>query len=130
LALVMIANIGNQYRRPIWGGETMKELFRGAVYLHILHHASEEPIHGAWMSGELANHGYQISPGTLYPTLHRMEEDGLLVSEKQNVGGRVLRVYRATPAGELALAEGRRAVQELANEVLPPREAGEHNDNL
>lgn len=98
----------------------MKELFRGAVFLHILHHASEELIHGAWMSAELANHGYTISPGTLYPTLHRMEVDGLLVSEKQIVNGRVLRVYRATPSGEVALADGRRAVQELADEILPP----------
>jgi PadR family transcriptional regulator PadR len=107
----------------------MKELFRGAVFLHILHHASEEPIHGAWMSAELANHGYTISPGTLYPTLHRMEVDGLLVSEKQIVNGRVLRVYRATAAGEVALADGRRAVQELAGEILPHRQTGDQNDN-
>ena len=100
-------------------GGVMKELFRGAVFLHILHHASEEPIHGAWMSAELANHGYEISPGTLYPTLHRMEETGLLVSKQQTVEGRVRRVYRTTPAGDDALAEGRRAVRELANKVLP-----------
>lgn len=98
----------------------MKELFRGAVFLHILHHAAEEPIHGAWMSAELSNHGYDISAGTLYPTLHRMEEDGLLASTRETVNGRVLRVYRATPAGIDALAAGRRAVRELAAEILPP----------
>ncbi|MCI0156551.1 PadR family transcriptional regulator [Leifsonia shinshuensis] len=97
----------------------MRELFRGAVFLHILHHAAEGAIHGAWMSAELANHGYEISPGTLYPTLHRMEEDGLLTSEKQLVDGRVIRVYRATAAGVDALEDGRRAVWELAAEVLP-----------
>ncbi|RLV76103.1 PadR family transcriptional regulator [Streptomyces rapamycinicus NRRL 5491] len=58
----------------------MREFQRGAVRLHILHHAAEEEIHGAWMTEELASHGYQISPGTLYPTLHRLEADGLLVS--------------------------------------------------
>lgn len=97
----------------------MKELFRGAVFLHILHHAAHEPIHGAWMSAELANHGYQISPGTLYPTLHRMEKDGLLVSSKSTVDGRVLRTYTATDDGRAALRDGQRAVRELANEVLP-----------
>ncbi|MCZ1004132.1 helix-turn-helix transcriptional regulator [Streptomyces mirabilis] len=51
----------------------MREFRRGAVRLPILHHAAEEEIHGAWMTGELARHGCQISPGTLYPTLHRME---------------------------------------------------------
>lgn len=109
-------HIENRYLITMSG---MKELFRGAVFLHILHHAAEEPIHGAWMSAELATHGYDISPGTLYPTLHRMEADGLLASEKRTVNGRVLRLYRATAAGGAALTEGRRAVRELAEEILP-----------
>ncbi len=92
---------------------------RGAVRLHVLHHAAEEPVHGAWMSAELARHGYAISPGTLYPTLHRMEAEGLLASHAEVVGGRTRRVYTATPAGLAALAEGRRAIAELAAEVLP-----------
>lgn len=97
----------------------MRELMRAAVRLHILHHAAEGDIHGAWMSEELARHGYSISPGTLYPTLHRMEQDGLLVSRQEVVGGRPRRVYRATTAGLDALAEGRRSVAELAAEILP-----------
>lgn len=97
----------------------MRELTRAAVRLHILHHAAEEEIHGAWMSEELSNHGYSISPGTLYPTLHRMEEQGLLTSRQDVVGGRPRRIYRATPQGLEALAEGRKAVAELAAEVLP-----------
>jgi len=98
----------------------MRELMRGAVRLHVLHHAAEEPIHGAWMSAELARHGYAISPGTLYPTLHRLQEEGLLTSTREVVQGRTRRVYRATDAGLAALAEGRRAVAELATELLPP----------
>lgn len=90
-----------------------------AVRLHILDHAAEQPVHGAWMSVELARHGYAISPGTLYPTLHRMEAEGLLTSHAEVVYGRTRRVYRATAAGLAALADGRRAVAELAAEVLP-----------
>ncbi|NUP37644.1 MAG: helix-turn-helix transcriptional regulator [Streptomyces sp.] len=97
----------------------MREFQRGAIRLHILHHAAEEPVHGAWMTEELARHGYQVSPGTMYPTLHRLEADGLLVSEQQVVDGRTRRVYRATEAGVRALAEDRRALRELAREVLP-----------
>lgn len=97
----------------------MRELLRGAVRLHILHHAAEEPIHGAWMSAELARHSYAISPGTLYPTLHRMEAEGLLTSYSEVVGGRTHRVYQATDTGLIALADGRRAVAELAAKVLP-----------
>lgn len=87
--------------------------------LHILHHAAQEEIHGAWMTRELAGHGYRISPGTLYPTLHRLESDGLLTSEQRIVDGRGRRVYRATEAGRAALEEDRRALAELAREVLP-----------
>lgn len=107
----------------------MKELIRGAVFLHILHHATEEPIHGAWMSAELANHDYAISAGPLYPTLHRMEVSGLLVSEKETGEGQVLRIYRATPADVEALTAGRRAVRELAAEALPAEHDTRPNDN-
>ncbi|WP_455712203.1 PadR family transcriptional regulator [Streptomyces collinus] len=70
------------------------------------------------MTEELASHGYQISPGTLYPTLHRLEADGLLTSEQRVVDGRTRRVYKATEAGKRALAEDRRALAELARDVL------------
>ncbi|MFD4031186.1 PadR family transcriptional regulator [Streptomyces sp. NPDC058637] len=96
----------------------VREFQRGAVRLHILHHAAEEEIHGAWMPEELARHGYRVSPGTLYPTLHRLEADGLLASEQQVVDGRTRRVHRATEAGKRALAEDRRALKEPAREGL------------
>lgn len=102
----------------------MREFQRGAMRLHILYHAAEEGVHGAWLAEELARHGYRISPGTLYPTLHRLEAAGLLVSEQQVVDGRARRMYRATEAGRLALAEDRRALAELAREVLGERGFG------
>jgi DNA-binding PadR family transcriptional regulator len=99
-------------------GAQVREFQRGAVRLHILHHAAAGEVHGAWLTAELAHHGYQISPGTLYPTLHRMEAEGLLVSEQRVVDGRARRVYRATKAGRDALAEDRAALAELAREIL------------
>ncbi|MBR7826658.1 helix-turn-helix transcriptional regulator [Actinospica sp. MGRD01-02] len=97
----------------------MRDFVRGAVRLHILHHAAEQEIHGAWMTEELARHGYRISPGTLYPTLHRLEGEGLLTSRQEAVDGKVRRLYRATDAGHAALAEDRAALAELVREVLP-----------
>jgi DNA-binding PadR family transcriptional regulator len=99
-------------------GVAVREFQRGAVRLHILHHAAEGEIHGAWLTEELSSHGYRISPGTLYPTLHRLEADGLLASTQHVVDGRARRVYRATAAGRRALADDRRALAELAREVL------------
>ena len=97
----------------------VQEFLRGAVRLHILHHAVAEDIHGAWMAAELARHGYRISPGTLYPTLHRMEEEGLLTSRRRVVDSHARRVYRATPAGRRALREAKKALRQLADELLP-----------
>jgi len=96
----------------------MREFLRGAVRMHVLHHAVERPVHGAWMAGELARHGHNISPGTLYPTLHRMEEEGVLISTHEVVEGRRRRVYRATPKGRRTLQAMRLALRELADEVL------------
>jgi DNA-binding PadR family transcriptional regulator len=96
----------------------VREFQRGAVQLHILHHAAEGEIHGAWMSAELAEHGYEISPGTLYPTLHRMEAEGLLRSRQRVVEGKARRCYEATAAGRKALKAAQKALRELADEVL------------
>ena len=97
----------------------MRELLRGAIRLHVLHHAEAGAVHGAWMAEELRHHGYSISPGTLYPTLHRMEEEGLLRSRTVVVEGRSRRVYRITAAGRRELTEGRRVLRQLADEGLP-----------
>lgn len=72
------------------------------------------------MAQELARHGYAISPGTLYPLLHRLENAGLLVSRSETVRGRALRAYTCTAAGKETLKELQGAVSELANEVLEP----------
>lgn len=90
----------------------------------MLHHATTGEVNGAWMSQELARHGYKVSPGTLYPTLHRMESEGLLVSHSVVREGRVVRLYRSTRQGRVALREGRRVLAELSKEVLGDRSPG------
>src|SRR5438552_6981158 len=81
-----------------------RDLYSGLIRLHILHHAAEEPIFGLGMAEELARHGYKLSPGTLYPLLHGLEQKGYLKSRSQRLGKTMRRVYRATPAGRKALA--------------------------
>jgi DNA-binding PadR family transcriptional regulator len=81
----------------------MRSFLHGAVQLHVLHHAAKHPIHGAWMATELARHGYRISPGTLYPTLHRLEAAGLLAGHDDLEAGRRIRRYTITDAGRTAL---------------------------
>ena len=96
----------------------MREFLRGAVRLHILHHCARGEVHGAWMATELAEHGYRISPGSLYPTLHKMETEGLIRSHQQVVNGRARRSYVATAKGRRTLESTKRQLRELADEVL------------
>ncbi len=95
-----------------------RQIRTSAVRLHVLHHAAEGEIHGAWMSAELAEHGHRISAGTLYPLLHRMEEAGLLTSRTDVRDGRRLRLYRATRRGRDALRKCRAALVELSEELV------------
>ena len=44
-----------------------RDLFFGLIRIHVLVHASHEPVFGLAMMEELAHHGYRIGPGTLYP---------------------------------------------------------------
>ena len=96
----------------------IRDFFLGFIKIHILHHAAEDGVYGVAIMEELRRHGYDVSPGTLYPTLHRLEAEGLLASTQHVVDGRTRRVYRATAAGRRALADDRRALAELAREVL------------
>lgn len=99
--------------------DVVRDFRRGAVRLHVLHHAAESEVSGAWMSEELAHHGYRISPGTLYPLLHDLERNGLLSSDQRVEHGRTQRYYTATEAGLHVLYEALRALAELATELLP-----------
>jgi PadR family transcriptional regulator, regulatory protein PadR len=94
-----------------------RDIFSGLVRLHVLHHACQESIYGLEMIQELARHGYRLGPGTLYPLLHGMEEQGLLRSKQQAGGGRARRVYTATAAGRRALKEAHEKVRELLREM-------------
>lgn len=91
--------------------------------LHILHHAAAGPVHGAWMSEELVKHGYKVSPGTLYPALHKMEAEGLLRSHSEVVGGRARRSYTATANGLRALEAAKDQLRELADKLLEDKTA-------
>ena len=87
----------------------------------MLHHAVHEPIFGLGMIDELARHGYRISPGSLYPLLHSLEEKGYLRHQVKRNGRSLRRVYRATPLGRKALAAAKGRVRELFRELIEGR---------
>ena len=99
--------------------EVSREILLGFWKAHILHHAEEGPLHGHWMLAELREHGYHISPGTLYPLLQRMERLGWLKSKSNPRGGRrARRDYQLTAKGRKVLALVRDKIKELYEEVV------------
>lgn len=95
-----------------------QDLYAGLIRLHILHHAAEGEVFGLGIIQELRRHGYEISPGTIYPMLHRMQLHGYLASTQRREGRAIRRSYRATAAGRRALREAKRKVQELFAELF------------
>jgi DNA-binding PadR family transcriptional regulator len=74
------------------------------------------------MLGELRRHGYDLSPGTLYPLLKRMERNGWLRSEVEPAGGpRARRYYHLTRAGRQVLDTVLPMIGELHEELVKQR---------
>jgi DNA-binding PadR family transcriptional regulator len=96
----------------------LRSLFLGFAKIHILHHASKEPIYGLWIIEELERHGYRLGPGTIYPTLHSMTRDGYLRCESKVVNGKIRKYYTITKKGSYALNQAISKLRELVEEVL------------
>jgi PadR family transcriptional regulator PadR len=95
-----------------------KYLYAGLIRLHVLHHAGERPVYGNWIMEELQHHGYKMSPGTLYPMLHGLEEKGYLSSRADREGNQLRRIYKITTLGRRALTDAKRKVRELYGEMF------------
>jgi len=102
-------------------GDILRDIFLGFIRAHLLHHAAKRPIFGTEMIEELRHHGYDLSPGTLYPTLHKLEKGGFLACEKRIVEGKLRKYYHATPEGLRLLEKVRAKVRELTREIISHR---------
>lgn len=95
-----------------------REILVSLWKIHVLHHAAQGPVVGQWMLRELREHGYDVSPGTLYPILHRMERLGWLRSEADESGGqKAKRSFYATEAGKEVLTVVLGQMRELKDEI-------------
>ncbi len=95
----------------------VRELFLGFIKIHILHHAAKEDVYGLWLIEELQRHGYKVSPGTLYPALHKLEEAQLLKSHKEICQGKIRKYYKTTLKGKHVLAEAKSKADILVKEI-------------
>jgi DNA-binding PadR family transcriptional regulator len=102
-----------------------REILLGFWKVHILHHAAQGPVVGQWMIRELRRHGFEVSPGTMYPMLARLEHLGWLKQRTDSVPGQGTRKeYELTEKGRETLAFLQDQVAELYREVV----IGEEDD--
>ena len=82
------------------------EALKGHLDLLLLAVLEGGPAHGYAIIETLRRRSggtFDLPEGTIYPALHRLEENGLLASEWSDAQGRRKRIYRLTPDGEQAL---------------------------
>jgi transcriptional regulator len=89
--------------------ERKTDLLRGTLDLMILKTLALEPMHGLGVSRRLeqVTEGvFQVKPGSLFPALHRLEQEGWLKgSWGESENRRRAKYYRLTAAGKRRLGE-------------------------
>ncbi|MFT4536616.1 MAG: PadR family transcriptional regulator PadR [Saprospiraceae bacterium] len=81
-----------------------KELLKGTLKTIILKLLAENGrMYGYEITQKvkfLTDNKIQLTEGALYPTLHKLEADGLLVTEIEHIGKRMRKYYTVTASGD------------------------------
>ena len=81
--------------------------FKGTLPTLILEAVEQEPSHGYRIAQGIKERSKGVldfKEGTLYPALHKLENEGLVASSEEIENGRARRYYRITKAGTRQLA--------------------------
>ncbi len=97
--------------------EQKTDLLRGTLDLLILKALSLEPLHGVGISRritQITRGAFQVSFGSLFPAVHRMEEEGWLEAEwRASENNRRAKYYRLTSSGRAQLKAEERDWKQL-----------------
>ena len=104
---------GNALRPILQAHRTMtpptQDVLRGTLDLLVLRTLADEPMHGWGISERIQNLSkevLQVTQGSLYPALHRLEKRGLLTSFwGSSRNNRRAKYYRLTRAGQRSLGQ-------------------------
>ena len=98
---------------------------QGTLDLMILTILAREPLHGYGISQRLAalsHNNFQVNPGSLFPSLYRLEQDGKLKAEwRPSDNNRNAKYYALTAAGRKQLEQHKQRWDRIAfaiNSVL------------
>ena len=87
-------------------GDMIGEALKGHLDLLLLAILADGPAHGYAIIESLrarSNEVFDLPEGTVYPALHRLEDQGLLKSSWSEDSARRKRIYQLTPKGQQAL---------------------------
>jgi transcriptional regulator len=97
------------------------DLLQGTLDMLILKTLSLEPMHGWGITHriqQITENVLQVNQGSLYPSLHRLQQRGWITSEwKVTENSRRARYYRLTRAGRRQLAEEKENWERLSAAV-------------
>lgn len=97
------------------------DLLQGTLDMLILRTLSLEPMHGWGVSQriqQMSEAVLQVNQGSLYPALHRLEQQGWISSEwGVSDNNRRAKFYRITAAGRTQLAEETASWERLSTAV-------------
>jgi len=89
--------------------ENRTEILRGTLDMLILKTLSLAPMHGLGISRrieQITDGVFQVKPGSLFPALHRMEQEGWIKGEwGESENNRRAKYYELTSAGRARLGE-------------------------
>ncbi len=91
---------------------------QGTLDLMILTILVREPMHGYGIAQRLAalsHDNFQVNPGSLFPSLYRLEQDGQLTAEwRPSENNRNAKFYKLTASGRRQLEQHRRRWDRIA----------------
>jgi DNA-binding PadR family transcriptional regulator len=96
------------------------EALKGHLDLLLLALLSEGPAHGYALIESLRRRSdgrFDLPEGTIYPALHRLENQGLLRSRWSEDSLRRKRIYQLTPKGQTALSKRRGEWKQFSDAV-------------
>jgi PadR family transcriptional regulator, regulatory protein PadR len=94
--------------------------FKGTLPTLILEALAQEPSHGYRIAQRIKERSEGVldfKEGTLYPALHKLENEGMVESYESVENGRARRHYRITRAGRRTLANDRAEWRQLSRAV-------------
>lgn len=95
-----------------------RDFIRGFTKLYALWRGSRKDAYGMAILKEMRDAGFELSPGTVYPTLAKLRREGDITWQRKIVAGRVRKTYRLTPKGRKELKEVKHRLRALVRVVF------------